>query len=204
MTLSSIGDAVIATDTNGVVTFLNPVAESLTGWKHGEAAGRPLEKIFHIVNEQTRQPLDNPALRAIREGVIVGLANHTVLIARKGTEIPIDDAGSPIRDADGKTVGAVLIFRDVTERRRVERMQVELFEHERLARSAAEDANRAKDEFLAMVSHELRNPLSSILGWASVCMLSTAMESPPCGHATQQEADAHANKDRLHRVAADG
>jgi PAS domain S-box-containing protein len=154
VTLSSIGDAVIATDKAGVVTFLNPVAESLTGWKQEEAAGQPLERIFHIVNEQTRREAENPALSAMREGTIVGLANHTVLIARGGTEIPIDDAGSPIRDADGNTVGAVLIFRDVTERRRIERAQ--------------EEANRAKDNFLAMVSHELRNPLSAILGWAAI------------------------------------
>jgi len=168
VTLSSIGDAVIATDTNGAVTFVNHVAESLTGWTREDAAGQSLEKVFQIVNESTRQQVENPALRAMRDGRIVGLANHTVLISRDGTEIPIDDAGSPIRNAEGKTIGAVLIFRDVAERRRVEQMQGELFERERLARQSAEEANRTKDEFLAMLSHELRNPLSSILGWATI------------------------------------
>jgi signal transduction histidine kinase/CheY-like chemotaxis protein len=105
--------------------------------------------------------VENPALRAMREGRIVGLANHTLLIAKSGTEIPIDDAGSPIRDAAGKTVGAVLIFRDVTERRRIERLQVEAWE-------AAEEASRAKENFLAVVSHELRNPLGAILGWTTI------------------------------------
>jgi PAS domain S-box-containing protein len=115
-TLASIGDAVIATDISGVVTLLNPVAESLTGWPQQEATGQALERVFQIVNEQTRRPIENPALRAMREGVIVGLANHTMLIGRNGAETPIDDAGSPIRDAEGKTVGAVLIFRDNAQR----------------------------------------------------------------------------------------
>ncbi|MEW6130438.1 MAG: PAS domain S-box protein [Acidobacteriota bacterium] len=120
VTLASIGDGVIATDTNGIVTFLNPVAESLTGWTQEDADGQPLEKIFHIVNEQTRMAVDNPALRAINEGVIVGLANHTVLIAKDGTEKPIDDSGAPIKDVEGRIFGAVLIFRDITERRLAE------------------------------------------------------------------------------------
>ena len=121
VTLASIGDAVIATDTEGRVTFMNQVAESLTGWKDAEAGGRPLAEVFHIVNEQTRQQTDNPALRAIKEGIIFGLANHTVLIAKGGTERPIDDSGAPIKDAQGKALGAVLIFRDITVRRRVEK-----------------------------------------------------------------------------------
>lgn len=128
VTLHSIGDAVIATDTEGAVTFLNPVAESLTGWKQPEAHGKQLLEVFHIVNEQTREPVDNPALRAIKEGEVVGLANHTVLIAKDGTEITIDDSGSPIVDHEGKILGAVLIFRDITERRAAEdrfRMAVE-------------------------------------------------------------------------------
>jgi len=120
-TLSSIGDAVIATDASGRVAFLNPVAESLTGWPSAEAAGRPLPDVFRIVNEETRQTVDNPALRAMREGVIVGLANHTLLLARDGRELPISDSGAPIRDGHGVVVGAVLVFRDVTTRRRAER-----------------------------------------------------------------------------------
>ena len=119
VTLSSIGDAVIATDTAGRVTFLNPVAESLTGWPVQEATSRPLTDVFHIVNEATRSPVENPALRALAQGVVVGLANHTILIARDGTERPIDDSAAPIR-ADGGVGGAVLVFRDITERHRAE------------------------------------------------------------------------------------
>jgi PAS domain S-box-containing protein len=121
VTLGSIGDAVIATDAAGRVSFINPIAESLTGWEQETALGRPLAEVFHIVNEPTRQEVENPALRAIKEGVIFGLANHTLLIAKDGTERPIDDSGAPIKDAAGKTLGAVLIFRDITERRRVEK-----------------------------------------------------------------------------------
>jgi PAS domain S-box-containing protein len=126
VTLASIGDAVITTDAEGRVTFLNAVAESLTGWPQAEAVGRPLSEVFQIVNEQSRKPVDNPALCALREGTVVGLANHTVLIARDGTERPIDDSASPIRDGSGVPLGAVLVFRDVTERRRAEEAQARL------------------------------------------------------------------------------
>jgi PAS domain S-box-containing protein len=118
VTLSSIGDAVIVTDTAGDVTFMNSVATGLTGWEPGEAAGQPLEQVFHIVNEETRQPVENPVTKVLREGVVVGLANHTVLIAKDGKEIPIDDSGAPIRGEDGSIAGVVMVFRDVTEARR--------------------------------------------------------------------------------------
>ncbi len=121
VTLASIGDAVIATDVHGMVSFLNPVASILTGWSKEEALGAPLESVFHIVNDQTREPVENPALRAMRDGAIVGLANHTLLISKDGTEKPIDDAGSPIRNAESQTIGSVLIFRDITQRRLVEK-----------------------------------------------------------------------------------
>jgi PAS domain S-box-containing protein len=168
ITLSSIGDAVIATDTESKVTFLNPVAEALTGWTLGEAEGQPVQMIFNIVNEETRQQVDNPVLRTMREGVIVGLANHTTLIARHGKQISIDDSAAPITDQAGKVIGAVLIFRDISERRRAEDERSKLLASERAARERAEAASRAKDEFVAMVSHEVRAPLNSILGWAQV------------------------------------
>ena len=120
VTLSSIGDAVIATDAEGRVSFLNGVAEALTGWPLAAAAGRALPDVFHIVNERTREPVDNPALRALRDGIIVGLANHTVLIAQDGTPRPIDDSAAPIRDGAADAAGAVLVFRDVTERKQAE------------------------------------------------------------------------------------
>jgi PAS domain S-box-containing protein len=118
VTLASIGDAVIVTDMDGRVTFMNPVAQALTGYEPREAVGRPLDEVFAIVNEETRKPAENPATRALREGVVVGLANHTVLLARDGTERPIDDSAAPIRGADRTVAGVVLVFRDVTEQRR--------------------------------------------------------------------------------------
>jgi PAS domain S-box-containing protein len=120
VTLRSIGDAVIATDEAARVTLLNDVAEALTGWKAAEAMGKPLHEVFRIVNEETRRPAANPVERVLREGVVVGLANHTSLIARDGTERPIADSGAPIRDAAGRITGVVLVFRDQTEERRAE------------------------------------------------------------------------------------
>ncbi len=125
VTLASIGDAVIATDTEGCVTFLNGVAQDLTGWTQEQAQGQPLETVFNIFNEQTRQPVENPVERVLREGVVVGLANHTILIAKDGTERPIDDSAAPIRDKAGKMIGVVLIFRDVMVQRRLERQAKE-------------------------------------------------------------------------------
>jgi PAS domain S-box-containing protein len=121
--LSSIGDGVIAADSSSRVTYLNSVAEQLTGWTLSEAQGQPLETIFRIVNEETHATAENPALRALREGVIFGLANHTLLITRDGKEIPIDDSGAPIKNEEGALVGAVLVFREITERRKAERVQ---------------------------------------------------------------------------------
>jgi PAS domain S-box-containing protein len=155
ITLASIGDAVIATNTEGRITFLNPVAEELTGWSEGEASGLPLRDVFKIVNEQTHETVENPAARALQEGAIVGLANHTLLINKHGGESPIDDSASPIRNAEGEIVGAVLVFRDVTTRRQAERSLRE--RSEQLA-----EADRMKTEFLAMLAHELRNPLAPI------------------------------------------
>ncbi len=146
--VSSIGDAVIATDDGGRVLFMNPVAEALCGWRASEAAGQPLAEVFRIVNEHTRAAVESPADRVLAEGTVVGLANHTILIARDGTERPIDDSGAPIRGVDGRVAGVVLVFRDVTDR------------HEAEARLAEE--GRRKDEFLAMLAHELRNPLAAI------------------------------------------
>ena len=130
-TLRSIGDAVLATDAEGRVTFLNAVAERLTGWTLAEATGRPVEEIFRIVEERSRTPVESPVRRVIREGGIVGLANHTLLIARDGSETPIADSGAPIRDSRGRVDGVVLVFRDIATQRRAER------EAQRLAAIAA-------------------------------------------------------------------
>jgi PAS domain S-box-containing protein len=121
VTLASIGDAVIATDTAGKVTFLNEIAEDLVGWRREESLGQPLSDVFPIFNEDTLLPVENPLTRVLVEGTVVGLANHTVLIKRDGaTKIPIADSGAPIRDSDGNIIGAVLVFRDVTEERKAE------------------------------------------------------------------------------------
>lgn len=119
-TLSSIGDAVIATDPDGRVTFLNAVGQALTGWTQDEATGIPLDQVFVIQNEETGALVENPVTRVLREGGIVALANHTKLIARDGRQIPIDDSAAPIWDAEGKIAGVVLVFRDVTERKEAE------------------------------------------------------------------------------------
>jgi PAS domain S-box-containing protein len=171
-TIESIGDAVIATDMQGGIAFMNPVAEHLTGWSLEAARGRACVEVFRIVNERTREPVRSPVERVLAEGAVVGLANHTVLIAKDGTERPIDDSGAPIRNRGGRIVGVVLVFRDISARRRAEAEKhsvaaerERLLESERAARTEAERASRVKDEFVAMVSHELRTPLNAILGW---------------------------------------
>jgi PAS domain S-box-containing protein len=120
VTLKSIGDAVIVTDVAGRVTFLNPVAERLTGWSMPDARNQPFEKIFHIINEHTGAPVEHPVAKVLETGGIVGLANHTVLITRDGQRVQIDDSGSPVRLADGELVGIIVVFRDVTDRKRAE------------------------------------------------------------------------------------
>ncbi|HJX16943.1 MAG TPA: PAS domain S-box protein, partial [Acidiferrobacterales bacterium] len=115
VTLNSIGDAVIATDADARVTLLNPLAEKLTGWTQAQASGRPVDEIFHILNQETRQPSAIPVMETLAHGTIQGLANHTLLIARDGSECAIADSCAPIRDRDGQVIGAVLVFRDVTE-----------------------------------------------------------------------------------------
>jgi PAS domain S-box-containing protein len=152
ITLKSIGDAVLTTDAQGRVTALNPVAESLTGWTNDEATNESLEAVFVIVNEATRQPVENPATRALREGTIVGLANHTVLIARDGAERPIDDSAAPIRNAEGGIIGVVLVFRDVTERRRLERLQRDLQgELERQVQERTAELRATEERFRLLV-----------------------------------------------------
>lgn len=138
-TLYSIGDGVLACDERGRITRMNPVAERLTGWREREAVGRPLSEVFNVINEDTRAPVPNPIARVLADGVIVGLANHTALIARDGIERPIADSGAPIHDAEGRTRGAVLVFRDVTEERRVSE----------LLRRAEEEVRRSEESLRA-------------------------------------------------------
>jgi PAS domain S-box-containing protein len=155
VTLAGIGDGVIVTDVHGFISFLNPVAESQTGWHRADALGQPIETVFRIVDEATRTAVESPVRRVLAEGIIVGLANHTILIRKDNSELHIDDSGAPIRDAEGKLIGVVLVFHDITERWRLEQ-QV------RARKLELEDEHRRKDEFLAMLGHELRNPMSAI------------------------------------------
>jgi PAS domain S-box-containing protein len=147
-TLASIGDAVIVTDDQGRITFLNAEAERLSGWTAEEGIGQPLMSVFRIVNEASREPIENPVDKVLRSGHAAALADHTVLLSKSGRTIPIEDSGAPVRRGDGPILGVVLVFRDATERRRAEK--------------TAQDADRRKDEFLAILSHELRNPLAPI------------------------------------------
>ncbi|HDQ45961.1 MAG TPA: PAS domain S-box protein, partial [bacterium] len=128
-TLYGIGDAVITTDTAGAVRHMNPVAESLTGWTESEARGVPLARVFRIISEETRSEAESPVGRVLREGVVVGLANHTLLIAKDGREIPVADSGAPIRNEAGEIAGVVLVFRDQTAERRARK---EILESRRL------------------------------------------------------------------------
>jgi PAS domain S-box-containing protein len=135
VTLSSIGDAVLATDAAGRITFLNPVAESLTGWAEKEALGQPFQHVFQMLNEETRVPGEDIVARVLREGGVVALANHTALVARGGREIPIEDSAAPIKDSAGTVSGVVLVFHDVTEKRLT---QETLRESERQFRTLAD------------------------------------------------------------------
>jgi len=147
-TLASIGDGVIVTDDAGRVTSLNGEAERLTGWSSSEAAGHPLPEVFRIVNEETRAPVESPVEKVLRLGGIVGLANHTLLLRRDGSEIPIDDSAAPIRRPGGSLFGVVLVFRDFTERKLAEQT---LRESEALARARAAELHTIMDAVPAVI-----------------------------------------------------
>jgi PAS domain S-box-containing protein len=154
-TVASIGDAVIATDNLGRITFMNMVAEELTGWSGSEANGKPIADVFRICDEKTHKPSVDPVEKVIREGTVVNLANHTILIRKDGQEVPIDDSGAPIRDRDGTPIGVVLVFRDIADRRKAEQL---------------------KDDFIGMVSHELKTPLTVVNGAIRTAMSSGISE----------------------------
>jgi PAS domain S-box-containing protein len=154
-TLRSIGDAVIATDAQGVVRFMNPIAEQLTGWTQREAQGVSSAEVFRIALEDTGEPVENPVQQVLRDRKIAGLASHTVLLGRSGQTCPIEDSGAPIYDSDGSLVGVVLVFRDATAQRAAQRALI-------ASEAASREADHRKDVFLATLSHELRNPLAPI------------------------------------------
>lgn len=184
VTLQSIGDAVVSTDAEGRVSYLNPVAEHLTGWSSSEAAGRPLTEIFRIVNEKTRNPVENPVERVLREGRVVGLANHTALIARDGNEIPIADSAAPIRDDHGELAGVVLGFRDVTGERK----------QEEVLRKT--DKLNAAARLSATMAHEINNPLAAVVNL--IFIAKNMPEMPP--NATELLTQAEQELDRVTHI----
>jgi len=172
-TLDSIGDAVIATDTSGNISRMNPIAEDLTGWKSAQAIGKPLNEVFYILKSKTRERAFNPVEMVLESGKIVGMAYHTILIAKNGREHQIADSAAPIHNDKGVITGVVLVFRDVTEEHAIQ-------EDLRNALVDAERANEAKSEFLASMSHELRTPLNAVLGFAQ--MLQYDPKNPLSSH----------------------
>jgi PAS domain S-box-containing protein len=160
VTLQAIGDGVITTDADRKVTWLNPAAERMTGWAAAEAVGQPINLVFQTLNAETREPAENPVANYIAQGQAVGIARHTLLISRNGTEFGIENSVAPIRNSFGDLQGNVLVFRDVTEQRRL------AAETERNAQLNSQ--LKLKDEFLSHVSHELRSPLSSIYSFTSI------------------------------------
>jgi len=178
-TLASIGDGVVATNVSGRVSFMNTVAEALTGWKTDEANQKPISEVFNIINETTRQKAENPVDKVLQQGIICSLANHTILIRKDGSEISIDDSGAPIKNLEGITTGVVLVFRDITERRKAEKVLRQMEDRNKLLADILERApqpfgiglpdgqlgivNKAFCELTGYSAEELRT-----LDWAKV------------------------------------
>ena len=149
-TLSSIGDAVITCDAEARIQMMNPVAEKLTGWTESEALNRPLDQVFHIVNETTRLPVENPVVKVQRLQRIVSIGNHTILLRKDGSELSVDDSGAPIRNAAGQITGIVMVFRDITLQLKT---RAALLANEKLA---------VAGRLAATIAHEIHNPLDSV------------------------------------------
>ncbi|MCK4983469.1 MAG: PAS domain S-box protein, partial [Victivallaceae bacterium] len=180
ITLNSIGDGVIVTDTKAIVTDMNPESERLTGWKLSEASGKPLSKIFNIINAQTLKTVENAVAKVISTGHIVGLANHTMLLAKDGTKYQISDSGSPIRDKSGIIIGVVLVFRDVTDEYR---MQEELLKNEEQFRNIFEHGinmfySHTPDHVLTYVSPQVKDILGYTQEEAMVKWMDLTSDNP--------------------------
>ncbi len=180
MTLSSIGDGVVTSDTAGAITYMNSVAEQLTGWKLEEARGRKSIEVMHMESEREEEAVADQVRAVLESGTSYDLEERTLLVHRDGRRIPVADSAAPIRDEDGKTTGVVMIFRDVSARRELERM---------------------KDEFISIVSHELRTPLTSIRGSLGLLEAGVAGELPP--KVQRMLTIAVSNTDRLIRLIND-
>jgi two-component system cell cycle sensor histidine kinase/response regulator CckA len=166
VTLRSIGDGVITSDTRGRVVLINKIAESLTGWTQSEAQGKPLNEVFKIVNELTREVTEDPVAKVLRVGMIIGLANHTSLISKDGTERSIADSGAPIRDKEGKIIGVVLVFREITEAKRLQ---------EALARAQRlETASMVASQ----VAHDFNNLLAPLIAYPEFIKAELQTDNP--------------------------
>ena len=183
-TLTSIGDAVVVCDLNGNVEMLNTVAEHLTGWSQAEALGKPLEDIFHIVDEFSRKPLETPAAIVMREKKVVTLSNHALLLRRDGTELHIDDSGAPICDHNGNLTGVVMVFRDITAQRQT---QAALLASEKLA---------VAGRLAATIAHEIHNPLDAVIN-----LLYLMKNNPSAEESQEFLAMASSELDRVAQIS---
>ena len=210
-TLSSIGDSVIATDVSGAVTFMNAVAEESTGWTLREALGKPLKEVFHIINEETRMEVESPVAKVLEKGMIIGLANHTILVRKDGSEVPLDDSGAPIKDQNGEVTGVVLVFHDISNRKEMELKLEEYSVH--LENLVEERTRQLKDsERLAaigatagMVGHDIRNPLQAITG--DIYLAKTELASIPASDEKKSIEESlteiEKNIDYINKIVAD-
>ena len=184
-TLSSIGDGVIATDSEARVTFMNPIAEQLSGWSSDAARGKPIDEILCLVGEDDGRNVENPVSHTLRAGKIVGLERRTVLVAKDGRRFPIEDSASPMRDAAGTLVGGVLVFRDVSDRRKMEELEREQREQRREA---------ARLESLGLmaggIAHDFNNLLTGILGNASL-LAESVSDAEVCLENTLRSSRSH-------------
>jgi PAS domain S-box-containing protein len=159
--LNSMGDGVIASNNKELVTFINPVAEALTGWTQEEAIGRNSTQVFNIANAENYTRVDSPVNKALQEGVIVGIPENTILITKSGLEIPINDSVAPIKDDKDNIVGAILVFRETSDRQQSQEANQSQIQHQEMV-AELEEINRLKDEFINTISHELRSPMANI------------------------------------------
>ena len=183
VTMASIGDGVISTDTEGRVVLMNKVAEELTGWSMKEAGSRPLAEIFRIINEQSRQACENPVAQVMKLGEVVGMDSNTILLSKDGREILIGDSGAPIRDAGGRIIGVVLVFRDITESRRLES---EMFKARKL---------ESVGVLAGGIAHDFNNLLAGIMGNISLAMLRSKKEDDIYSLLAEAEKASHRARD---------
>jgi PAS domain S-box-containing protein len=190
VTLRSIGDSVVTTDAEGRIVLMNPAAESLAGWTQQESRGRPFSEVFQVLDERTREVRENPVTHVLQTGAAVNLDLHTVLLSRDGTERPVSTSSAPIRDEDGKTVGVVLVFRDVAEQRR---MEEELLKSEKL---------ESLGVLAGGIAHDFNNILTTIVGYLSLAKIDIEPASELFDNLSEVESAADRATDLTHQLLA--